>query len=90
MPVLTLELPAAVLADATARAAAVGLPLADVVSRLLKMYADSGMPGQAGGLKGGTARAKKLTPARRREIGKRAAATRWANRKKQEEWPPMR
>lgn len=31
-----------------------------------------------GGLKGGSARAKKLSPERRREIAKRAARTRWA------------
>ena len=30
-----------------------------------------------GGLKGGPARAKALTPSRRREIAKRAAAARW-------------
>lgn len=34
--------------------------------------------GRAGGLKGGKSRAEQLTPERRREIAKRAAAARWA------------
>jgi hypothetical protein len=34
--------------------------------------------GRAGGLKGGESRAKRLTPERRREIAKKAAAARWA------------
>ncbi len=33
--------------------------------------------GRLGGLKGGTARAKSLTPERRAEIAKKAAAKRW-------------
>jgi hypothetical protein len=33
--------------------------------------------GRAGGLKGGSARAEKLTPERRREIARKAAAARW-------------
>jgi hypothetical protein len=33
--------------------------------------------GRLGGLKGGKARAKKLTPRQRSEIAKRAAETRW-------------
>ena len=33
--------------------------------------------GRKGGLKGGKARAKKLSPARRSEIAKKAAAARW-------------
>ncbi len=33
--------------------------------------------GRLGGLKGGKARAKKLTPAERSEIAKKAAAARW-------------
>lgn len=37
--------------------------------------------GRLGGLKGGAARAKKLTAKERSEIAKKAAATRWANRK---------
>lgn len=36
--------------------------------------------GRLGGLKGGKARAKKLTPEQRSEIAKRAAAARWAVR----------
>jgi hypothetical protein len=33
--------------------------------------------GRLGGLKGGRARAEKLTPEKRKEIAKRAAAARW-------------
>ena len=33
--------------------------------------------GKKGGIKGGKARAKKLTPAQRREIAKKAANVRW-------------
>lgn len=36
--------------------------------------------GRKGGLKGGKARAAKLTPEQRREAAKKAAAARWANR----------
>jgi len=35
--------------------------------------------GRLGGKKGGVARAKKLTPEQRREIGRKAAETRWHN-----------
>lgn len=35
--------------------------------------------GKLGGLKGGKARAKKLSPERRSEIAKKAADIRWAN-----------
>lgn len=38
--------------------------------------------GRMGGLKGGKARAANLSPKRRAEIAKKAAATRWANKKK--------
>jgi len=38
--------------------------------------------GRKGGLKGGKARATKLTPARRREIAKKAADKRWEKKKK--------
>ena len=38
--------------------------------------------GRLGGLKGGKARAKKLSKARRREIAIKAATTRWAGHKK--------
>ena len=34
--------------------------------------------GRLGGLKGGKARAKKLTPEQRREIAKKAARARWS------------
>ena len=36
--------------------------------------------GRLGGLKGGKARANKLTPRRRREIAQKAAMTRWAGK----------
>lgn len=36
--------------------------------------------GRLGGLKGGKARAEKLTPERRKEIAKQAAAKRWGNK----------
>ena len=36
--------------------------------------------GRLGGLKGGKARAEKLTPEQRSEIGKKAASTRWAKK----------
>ncbi len=36
--------------------------------------------GRLGGLKGGKARAAKLTPEERRKIAKKAAAARWRNR----------
>jgi hypothetical protein len=36
--------------------------------------------GRLGGLKGGPARAKKLSPERRREIAKKAAAARWGSK----------
>ena len=38
--------------------------------------------GQRGGLKGGKARAEKLTPAKRKKIAKKAAAARWKDHKK--------
>lgn len=38
--------------------------------------------GRLGGLKGGLARAKKLSAKRRREIAVKAAQKRWANKKK--------
>ncbi len=36
--------------------------------------------GRLGGLKGGKARANKMTPDQRKEIAKKAAQTRWANK----------
>jgi len=38
--------------------------------------------GRLGGLKGGTARARKLTAKRRSEIAKKAASARWKNKDK--------
>jgi len=43
--------------------------------------ADASKAGRKGGLKGGTARAKALTAARRSEIAKKAARSRWNKRK---------
>jgi len=40
------------------------------------------MLGRLGGLKGGKARAAKLSPERRREIAKKAIEARWAKAKK--------
>jgi hypothetical protein len=40
--------------------------------------------GRKGGLKGGKARAKALTPSRREEIAQQAAQARWAKVKKAE------
>ena len=40
--------------------------------------------GKLGGLKGGKARAAKLTPERRREIALKGARARWANRARAE------
>jgi hypothetical protein len=39
--------------------------------------------GRLGGLKGGKARAERLTPEERSEIAKRAAAARWSRREKE-------
>jgi hypothetical protein len=36
---------------------------------------------RSGGLKGGKARAAKMTPAQRRAVAKKAAAARWKNRR---------
>lgn len=40
------------------------------------------MLGRLGGLKGGKARAQKLTVARRKEIARKAAASRWSKKQK--------
>jgi hypothetical protein len=40
--------------------------------------------GRKGGLKGGKARATKLSPKRRKSIAMKAAAARWANKKKKQ------
>ena len=44
---------------------------------LMDLTTVASLMGQAGGRKGGPARAAKLTPERRREIATRAAAARW-------------
>ncbi len=41
--------------------------------------------GRRGGLKGGKARAEKLSPERRKEIAREAAKARWAKKRQQEE-----
>ncbi len=41
--------------------------------------------GRRGGLKGGAARAKKLTPEERSESARKAAKARWAKKRQQEE-----
>lgn len=51
--------------------------------------------GRLGGLKGGKARAEKLTPERRSEIAKKAAAARWETKqdedeKKMQVFPPLK
>jgi len=40
--------------------------------------------GRLGGLKGGKARAEKLTPEQRKEIARKAAKARWAKKRQQE------
>lgn len=45
--------------------------------------------GKLGGAKGGAARAKKLTAEQRSEIGKKAAAARWAKKKQRSLTPPL-
>ncbi len=41
--------------------------------------------GRRGGLKGGPARAKKMTPEERSESARKAAKARWAKKRQQEE-----
>jgi hypothetical protein len=41
--------------------------------------------GQRGGLKGGPARAKKLTPEERSESARKAAKARWAKKRQQDQ-----
>jgi len=43
--------------------------------------------GRRGGLKGGRARAEKLTPEERKEIARKAAKARWDKRRQQDESP---
>ena len=42
-------------------------------------------PGRLGGLKGGKARAEKLTAEQRKEIARKAAKARWAKKRREEE-----
>ena len=44
--------------------------------------------GRLGGLKGGPARAKKLSPERRSEIARKAVEARWAKARESDESPP--
>jgi hypothetical protein len=46
----------------------------------LKGGFDAKAMGRRGGLRGGKARAEKLTPERRKEIAQKAAQARWGNR----------
>ena len=61
---------------------------ADIVAEATDQKTDDGKDpaavslGRRGGLKGGKARAMKLSPERRREIAKKAAQARWAKRTK--------
>jgi hypothetical protein len=41
--------------------------------------------GRLGGLKGGPARAEKLSPERRKEIARKAAKARWDKKRREEE-----
>ena len=41
--------------------------------------------GRLGGLKGGKARAEKLTPEQRKEIARKAAKARWEKKRREEE-----
>lgn len=61
------QLAASIVADATAEAETGKNPAAVALGRL-------------GGLKGGKARAEKLSPRRRSEIAKKAAKVRWTKR----------
>ncbi len=45
--------------------------------------------GRRGGLKGGKARAKKLSPERRKEIAQKAAGKRWGKKSKEKEMTPI-
>jgi hypothetical protein len=52
-----------------------------------KRKAEAAKLGRAGGIKGGKARKKVLSAARRTEIAKKAAATRWAKKKSRSSRP---
>jgi len=58
---------------------------AKIVGEVTKEQQDDKNPaavalGRLGGLKGGKARARKLTPEKRKEIAKKAAQARWARK----------
>jgi len=55
------------------------MPRERLPEEVLKFFRDQG---RIGGLKGGNARAAKLTPKRRKEIASKAAAARWGKEKK--------
>ncbi len=55
------------------------------ISQVSKYLAEIG---RKGGLKGGNARAKKLSASKRKEIAKKAANARWGNRSKS--WLPFK
>lgn len=56
----------------------VGEATADFASELIKKNPNAVALGRLGGLKGGKARASKLTSEQRKEIAKKAAQKRWA------------
>jgi hypothetical protein len=73
----------------TERASIVGLVMPEHMSAGEKNpYASS--LGRLGGLKGGPARAAKLTAKQRREIAVKAARARWANKPKAKAKPPAK
>jgi hypothetical protein len=47
-----------------------------------ELHAQAAAFGRMGGLQGGRIRAERLSPARRREIARRAARARWARRRR--------
>jgi hypothetical protein len=53
----------------------------DIFRHVKNINAAAKVLGRLGGLKGGKARAAKLTPEQRRDIAKKAAAKRWAKAK---------
>ena len=66
--------------DANQRAAAIVQMSTDEPSESVRGYLAS--IGRKGGLKGGKARAKKLSPAKRKVIARNAAKARWAKKKR--------
>jgi hypothetical protein len=68
------ELAASIVRRATKEEAVPPEPTAEQISAVMAAL------GRRGGPKGGPARAKALSPARRKAIAKKAAAARWARR----------